>query len=63
MEVSPRIKISTQSIMSKSQSKSYSHVYKYNPDGIATGYTENNNHSLQINHSLSRKAFMRKYFY
>ena len=55
--VSPRIKISTQSIMSKSQSKSYSHVYKYNPDGIATGYTENNNHSLQINHSLSPKSF------
>jgi len=55
--LSPRIKISTQSIMSKSQSKSYSHAYKYNPEGIATGYTENNNHSLQINHSLSAKSF------
>ena len=57
LRLSPRIKISTQSIMSKSQSKSYSHTYKYNPDGIATGYTENNNHSLQINHSLSAKSF------
>ena len=55
--LSPRIKISTQSIMSQSQSKSYSHAYKYNPDGIATGYTQNNNHSLQINHSLSPKSF------
>ena len=55
--LSPRIKISTQSIMSQSQSKSYSHAYKYNPDGIATGYTQNNNHSLQINHSLSAKSF------
>ena len=34
LRLSPRIKISTQSIMSKSQSKSYSHTYKYNPDGI-----------------------------
>ena len=55
--LSPRIKISAQSIMSKSKSKSYSHSYKYNPDGIATGYTENNNHSIQINHSLSPKSF------
>ena len=55
--LSPRIKISTQSIMSTSQSKSYLHAYKYNPDGIATGYTQNNNHSLQINHSLSAKSF------
>ena len=55
--LSPRIKISAQSIMSKTQSKSYTHVYKYNPEGIATGYTENNNHSLQINHSLSAKSF------
>jgi len=57
LRLSPRIKISAQSIMSKSQSKSYSHIYKYNPDGISTGYTANNNHSLQINHSLSAKSF------
>ena len=55
--VSPRLKISAQSIMSKSQGKSYAHAYKYNPDGIATGYTANNNHSLQINHSISAKSF------
>jgi len=57
LRLSPRIKISAQSIMSKSQSKSYSHIYKYNPDGISTGYTANNNHSLQINHSLSARSF------
>ena len=57
LRVSPRLKISTQSILSSSKSKSYSHVYKYNPDGVATGYSGNNNHALQINHSLSPKSF------
>ena len=37
--LSPTIKISTQSILSSSQSKSYSHAYKYNPDGVSTGYS------------------------
>jgi len=57
LRVSPRLKISTQSILSSSQSKSYSHVYKYNPDGVSTGYSGNNNHAIQINHSLSPKSF------
>ena len=61
--VSPRLKISTQSIISSSQSKSYSHVYKYNPDGTSTGYSANNNHSVQINHSLSPKSFYEANFY
>ena len=55
--LSPTIKISTQSILSSSQSKSYSHLYKYNPDGVSTGYSSNNNHSIKINHSLSPKSF------
>ena len=55
--VSPTMKISTQSILSKAQSKSYSHAYKYNPDGVGTGYSANNNHSIKINHSLSPKSF------
>tara|TARA_B100000427_G_scaffold90559_1_gene74798 strand:- start:1599 stop:4253 length:2655 start_codon:yes stop_codon:yes gene_type:complete len=55
--LSPTIKISTQSILSSSQSKSYSHAYKYNPDGVSTGYSSNNNHSIKINHSLSPKSF------
>ena len=55
--VSPRLKVSTQSILSSSQSKSYSHVYKYNPDGVSTGYSGNNNHALKINHSLSPKSY------
>jgi len=57
LRVSPRLKISTQSILSSSKSKSYSHVYKYNPDGVSTGYSGNNNHAIQINHSLSPKSF------
>ena len=57
LRVSPRLKISTQSSLSSSQSKSYSHVYKYNPDGVSTGYSGNNNHAIQINHSLSPKSF------
>jgi len=55
--LSPTIKISTQSILSSSQSKSYSHSYKYNPDGVSTGYSSNNNHSIKINHSLSPKSY------
>ena len=55
--LSPTIKISTQSILSNSQSKSYSHSYKYNPDGVSTGYSSNNNHSIKISHSLSAKSF------
>ena len=55
--VSPTMKISTQSILSKAQSKSYSHAYKYNPDGVGTSYSANNNHSIKINHSLSPKSF------
>ena len=55
--VSPRLKISSQSILSSSKSKSYSHVYKYNPDGVSTGYSGNNNHALKINHSLSPKSY------
>ena len=55
--LSPTIKISTQSILSSSQSKSYSHSYKYNPDGVSSGYSSNNNHSIKINHSLSPKSF------
>jgi len=55
--VSPTMKISTQSILSKAQSKSYSHAYKYNPDGVGTGYSANTNHSIKINHSLSPKSF------
>ena len=55
--VSPTMKISTQSILSKARSKSYSHAYKYNPDGVGTSYSANNNHSIKINHSLSPKSF------
>jgi outer membrane receptor protein involved in Fe transport len=55
--LSPTIKVSTQSILSSSQSKSYSHSYKYNPDGVSTGYSSNNNHSVKINHSLSPKSY------
>lgn len=55
--VSPRLKISSQSILSSSKSKSYSHVYKYNPDGVSTGYSGNNNYALKINHSLSPKSY------
>lgn len=57
LRVSPRIKISTQSILSGSESKSYVHAYKYNPDGVGTGFSSNNNHSIKINHSLSPKSF------
>ncbi len=57
LRLSPRLKISTQSILSQSQRKSYSHEYKYNPDGVGSKLSDNNNHSIKINHSLTEKSF------
>ncbi|MBN2093132.1 TonB-dependent receptor [candidate division KSB1 bacterium] len=36
---------------------SYSHAYKYNPDGMATSYRETDMYSLQLNHTISSNLF------
>jgi outer membrane receptor protein involved in Fe transport len=35
----------------------YSHVFKYNPDGLGTTYRETDMYQLQLNHTLGQSAF------
>ena len=42
--VSPLLKVSLQLLHSGGKSKSYSHIYKYNPDGTSTAQSANNNY-------------------
>jgi outer membrane receptor protein involved in Fe transport len=53
----PRLKLSTQYLGSQGKSQSYSHYYKYNPDGRSTSQSNNNNISVKINHAIGRKTF------
>ena len=56
-KVSPLMKLSVQLLHSGGKSKSYSHVYKYNPDGTSTSLSSNNNYSIKLNHALSARNF------
>jgi len=56
-KITPRLKLSTQYLGSQGVSQSYSHFYKYNPDGRSTSQSNNNNLSLKINHAIGRKTF------
>ena len=55
--ISPLLKLSIQMLHSGGESKSYSHYYKFNPDGTSTSLSANNNFSFKINHSLGRRSF------
>jgi len=39
------------------KSKSYSHLYKYNPDGIPTSYSWSISHKIDLTHQLSKNTF------
>ena len=56
-KVSPLMKLSLQLLHSGGESKSYSHAYKYNPDGTSTSLSANNNYSLKLNHALNARNF------
>ena len=56
-KVSPLMKLSIQLLHSGGESKSYSHAYKYNPDGTSTSLSANNNYSIKLNHALSARNF------
>ena len=56
-KVTPRLKFSGQYIGSNSQSQSYVHFYKYNPDGRSQSLSNNYNGSLKINHAIGKKTF------
>ena len=55
--VSPRLKFSLQLLHTGGESKSYSHYYKYNPDGTTTSESSNNNFSIKMNHAIGRRSF------
>lgn len=57
LKISPKLKISMQYLGSQGESQSYSHFYKYNPDGRSKYLSNNNNLSLKINHAIGRKTF------
>ena len=54
---SPLLKVSVQLLHSGGKSKSYSHAFKYNPDGTSTSKSSNNNYSIKLNHALSARNF------
>tara|TARA_Y100001954_G_scaffold238900_1_gene309341 strand:+ start:1956 stop:4691 length:2736 start_codon:yes stop_codon:yes gene_type:complete len=56
-KVNPLMKLSLQLLHSGGESKSYSHAYKYNPDGTSTSLSANNNYSLKLNHALNARNF------
>ena len=56
-KITPRLKLSAQYLGSQGESQSYSHFYKYNPDGRSTSQSNNNNLSLKINHAIGQKTF------
>ena len=49
--------MSLQLLHSGGKSKSYSHIYKYNPDGTSTAQSANNNYSIKLNHALGARNF------
>ena len=44
-------------LISDIKNKSYNHMYKYNPDGVATSYSQAYSNTLDWTHSLSPSAF------
>jgi outer membrane receptor protein involved in Fe transport len=53
----PKIKLSAQLIQDKRDWKSYTHSYKYNPDGIYNHFTQNNNYSLRLTQAFTRSYY------
>jgi outer membrane receptor protein involved in Fe transport len=63
LRVTPRLKISTQALISQGQWKSYVHSYKYNPDGTYNYNNNNQNYSIKINHALNERSFYEANFF
>jgi len=53
----PRIKLSGQLLHGDSKYRNYVHTYKYNPDGVSTQETRNNNYSLKLNQAIGSKSY------
>lgn len=50
-------KINYDLLYSQSESKGYSHTYKFNPDAVGTGFNWGILNSIEIRHALSSKTF------
>jgi len=55
--ITPQIKLTLHGSYSGTQYQSYSHKYRLNPEGIPTGYRDNNSIITTLNHTLSSKSF------
>ena len=55
--VSPSMKLTYNVIASDAQSQSYSHKFKFNPDGRSTSYGFSSNQILTFTHTLSARTF------
>jgi outer membrane receptor protein involved in Fe transport len=56
-KISDNIKLSLLYILNDWTSQGYSHFYKYNPDGRATGHNTSNMFALNFNHMISSSIF------
>tara|TARA_B100000029_G_scaffold134504_1_gene128823 strand:+ start:2215 stop:4872 length:2658 start_codon:yes stop_codon:yes gene_type:complete len=58
----PKLKLSLQMLQDSRDWKSYSHVYKYNPDGTYNYFTQNNNYSIKLTQAFSRSFYEANFF-
>ncbi len=54
---SGNLKTSFSYTRNREQRQDYSHLFKYNPDGLGTSYGTSNMYSLQLNHMFIQNAF------
>lgn len=57
IDLAPGVIMRLQSIFNDSERKSYSHRYKFNPDGVSTRYSNSSTNSMQLVHTLSNSTF------
>ena len=60
---SPKVKLFTQLLHDGRDWKSYTHAYKYNPDGTYNHYTRNYNYSLRLTQAFVRSYYEANVFY
>jgi len=53
----PKVKLSAQMLHDRRDWRSYTHAYKYNPDGTYNHYTRNYNYSLKLTQAFTRSYY------
>ncbi len=56
-KLTPNMTLRTQSLFNQGRSKSYSHLWKFNPEGLPTSRSWSAQNSLLFTHTLSPKTF------